>query len=660
MCGIAGFITVSKNIEQKKKSIDIMMSRIAHRGPDGEGVWLSESSPVVLGHRRLAIQDLSDAGHQPMRSADGRYVIVFNGEIYNFQELQAELMQVGYLFEGHSDTEVLLALIQHRGLEVALQKCNGMFALALLDVNEQTLCLARDRIGEKPLYYGWVDGVFSFASQLNSVVSFSENKNLNIDQASLASYLRYGHVPAPYSIYQKIYKLSAGTILTIDLAHDSAAGALNHISPSDDRRIKSFWSLYDSVCKAKEAVFQTEEEAHEALKETLERSVKRQIISDAPLGAFLSGGYDSTLVTALAAKVSPTKLSTFTIGFDEKQFDESEFAASVAKHIGTDHHEIILSSHDAMNVVPSIPQYYDEPFANASQIPTFLVSKYASESVKVCLSGDGGDELFAGYNRYTMPEKLASRTQKFPRVVQKIAAYLINALPSHTINKIYGVLGRYRGAMEQQANVDLKLKKVARFLENPNIQAYYQYLLSICPNPTALLLSNIERHYVEVLRIPASIQNNFIERAQYQDQLFYLPDDCLTKVDRASMAMGLEVRAPLLDYELIELSWRFSVSQKVNEGKAKWPLRKVLYEHVPRELMDRPKMGFTVPINDWLKGGLRDWAEALLCRKNLGRSGCFDVDAVTKLWGQNLRGETNDANSLWAVLMFLAWSNRDG
>lgn len=650
MCGIVGFVDVETTQSKREDVIGRMLLGVSHRGPDGQGKWCSEKFPVNLGHCRLAIQDLSDAGRQPMVSENGRYIIVFNGEIYNFKELVKSKEVANYGFKGSSDTEVLLALIQSIGLEAALSRCTGMFGLALWDNQERQLMLARDRIGEKPLYYGWFGNGFAFASELAGITEYSKPSGLDIDKRSLSSFIRYGYVPGSYSIYRGVYKLKTGCMLRLDFsdAHSNKAG---HRLPDEDPRICSYWSLSNVVShKASNQPASLDD-----LENAIDCSVRRQLISDVPLGSFLSGGYDSSLISAIAAKHCSGRLNTYTIGFSESQYDESKFAREVSQCIGTNHHEMILSAKDALDVVPLLPSIYSEPFANPSQIPVYLVSKYASQEVKVCLSGDGGDELFAGYNRYSQPLKLQSYFRHVPSALKVLLAHAIASLPGGGINGAFEFLRKISVIKGKQANVDLKIKKIARFLLNPDLDQYYRYLISMYDTPEAVLLDGNERSGTMYEHFPSSISSDFIERAQFLDQLNYLPEDCLTKVDRASMAVGLEVRAPLLDHGILEESWRFSSQQKLNNGNAKWPLRKILYKYVPASIMDRPKMGFTVPIDSWLRSDLRPWAESLLSKENIERSACFNADQVQKLWKYHMDRESNNSGVLWSILMFLSW-----
>lgn len=648
MCGIAGFVGGGRSLQARKSLIHSMLTSIAHRGPDAEGDWHSDRVGLSLGHVRLAIQDLSELGNQPMISNCGRYVMVFNGEIYNFKVLKRELESKGVVHRGDSDTEVLLSLIQEYGVEGAVSKCNGMFAIAVFDKLEQLLFLVRDRVGEKPLYYGWLNGGFAFASQVSALEKVY-GLSLEIDQSSLTSFFRYGHVPAPYSIYGGIYKLKAGCCLVLDFKTEAC---LVGSDPLNDSRIIPFWSLADVVVSSQSSLITDQSEGKNLLAKQLDLSIERQLISDAPVGAFLSGGIDSTLVSAVASKMSRKRLSTFTIGFDDKRYDESKFAAAVANTLGTDHHEWVLSSSDILNTIPSLTDIYDEPFANASQIPAILVSKYAAESVKVCLSGDGGDELFAGYNRYVMPEKLNRKFGKMPIQFSRIIGFLLRSVPLNLMNYLYDKLIVRNNHMRVQSDIDLKILKLAEYFANPNSSDYYRYLLSMNPDPNLLVLNGVERDYLSEIEYPAGKGSAGIKAMQYRDQCFYLPDDCLAKMDRASMAYGLEVRSPLLDYELLELSWRFPTSMLANESGTKWPLRQYLYEMVPKELIDRPKMGFTVPVASWLKGELKDWAYSLI---STDAGGVIDIEYATKLLNEHISGKQNNANKLWPILMFLSW-----
>ncbi len=632
-----------------------MTDAILHRGPNERGLWIDVDNNIALGHRRLSIQDLTTAGNQPMHSSDDRFVIAFNGEVYNFLEIKFQLEKIGHQFRGHSDTEILLAAISEYGLENALKICIGMFALVLWDKKERVLHLCRDRIGEKPLFYGWIEGAFVFASELKALVEFSPSIKLSINRDAVASYVRFGYVPTPYAIYEDVYKVMPGTILSLNLS-SSPFAFKDKFPPTDISKYTHYWSLDTVVESGLNNQICDESKIVCDLKDKLFETVERQIIADVPIGTFLSGGIDSTLVTAIAAQVSKRKVSTYTIGFKDPQFNEAEFAADIAKHLGTNHQELYLDEKNALDTIPQLASIYDEPFADASQIPMYLVSQFAAKHVTVCLSGDGGDELFAGYNRYTWPPKIEKLTRSIPKPLLSFVGKSICNIPDSCINSAYeGFTKLFQSESSKQANFDLKLRKFARFCTDGDSADYYRYLLSFWEHPNEIIYQGEELNCSLDRRPPRSIDKSFIEKAQYWDQLGYLVDDNLVKVDRASMAVSVECRAPLLDHEILEFSWKIPAHLKVNQGKTKWPLRKLLYEYVPEALVERPKMGFSVPIGTWLKRDLRDWAESLLTVENLERDGLFNSKVVRRCWTDHLQGKRNHANQLWTVLTYIAW-----
>lgn len=607
-----------------------MALALQHRGPDDTDLW-SEAG-IALAHRRLSIIDLSPQGRQPMRSADGRYVATYNGEIYNYEALRAALEKEGRAppWRGHSDTEVLLAAISAWGFESTLERLTGMFALAVWDRAERTLLLARDRLGEKPLYYGWAGSAFAFASELKAFRACA-GFEARVNREALALYARYAYVPAPWSIYEGIRKLPAGAFVAVSPRH------------LEERRVGAparYWSLPDVVRKAKANPFTgSEAEAVDALQGVLGAAVAGQMVSDVPLGAFLSGGIDSSLVVALMQKASRQPVKTFTIGFHEAQYDEAGHAKAVAAHLGTAHTELTVAPREAMDVIPRLPGIYDEPFADSSQIPTFLVAQLARRHVTVSLSGDGGDELFGGYNRYSW----ARRVERIPGALRSVAAGAIAALGPAAWSAILPL------RVAQPAD---KLHKLGRILGARDREALYEKLVSLWhENPVlgAPALPGIAGRCEAVEGLA------FEERMMYLDALTYLPDDILAKVDRAAMAVSLETRVPMLDHRVVEFAWRLPLGMKIADGKGKHLLRTLLARHVPRALFERPKMGFAVPLEDWLRGELREWAEALLDEKRLAREGYFDPAPVRRHWKEHLSGARNWQHPLWVVLMFGAW-----
>jgi asparagine synthase (glutamine-hydrolysing) len=638
MCGLVGYWDkhgADNNIVRQ------MALRIKHRGPDGAGVWLNQTGDLAMSHRRLAVMDLSPAGHQPMASPCERFTLVFNGEIYNHLDLRADLECEGGHFDwrGHSDTETLLAALRHWGLEKTLQHLNGMFAFALWDSQEKSLSLARDRMGEKPLYYGNNRGCLFFTSELKALKAHPDWRP-EIDRDALTLYMRHNAIPAPWSIYQGIKKLAPAHYVVI-----REAGS--YVSEP-----KCYWDLAEIAEKGKAR--QTEGNADTLandLDSLLRDAVKSRMASDVPLGAFLSGGFDSTIVAALMQTQSSTPIKTFTIGFNEQGYNEAVHAKAVAKHLGTDHTELYVTSEEAMAVIPRLPTIWDEPFSDSSQIPTLLVSELARKHVTVSLSGDGGDELFCGYNRYTQGYQAWKRLQKLPVSIRHLLSKLIHIIPLQSLESLMQVLMK-KNSIPQIAG---HLTKLADVLNANTGFAYYTNLVSHSKNPDKLVLNSVEPKTIvdDIGRIPSL--TDFRETMMYLDSMTYLPDDILTKVDRASMAVSLEARVPLLDHRVVEFAWKVPMSMKYRDGKSKWLLREVLYKYVPKELMERPKMGFGIPIDVWLQGPLRDWAENLLGEKRLREDGFFDPAPIRKMWEEHVSGKRRWHHHLWDVLMFQAW-----
>ena len=658
-----------------------MAFAIRHRGPDDAGAWADASTGLALGHARLAILDLSAAGHQPMASASDRYVIAFNGEIYNHLELRAELEQprvgapgpgsierlaadAGIVWRGHSDTETLLAAIERWGLERTLQKCVGMFALALWDRDLRHLTLARDRFGEKPLYYGWVgdlagqggnvagqgDGLgqlrtFVFGSELKALRAYPSFKN-SISRPALAQYLRFTHVPAPLSIYEGIYKLPPGTWLRVD-----AAFASKPPSKATDGPV-AYWTLVDAVQKGARAQITDQVEAVDLLHHQLSDAVKLQSISDVPLGAFLSGGVDSSTIVALMQAQSSRPIQTFTVGFEEAGFDESPYAAAVAEHLGTDHHALLVTARETLDVIPKLPDMYDEPFADSSQIPTHLVCKAARKHVTVALSGDAGDELFGGYNRYSWGSRIWNKVGWIPPEQRQWLGVAVQGISVSA----WDALGR---AVGKDRLGDRAHKLASRLLKAKNLDDVYWSLVTEWPGGDSMvkglaLEESLDEIAVQRSEPPAGL-TDAVERMMFRDALTYLPDDILCKVDRAAMSVSLETRVPFLDHRIAELAWRLPLDMRIRGNETKWLLRQVLYQYVPRSLIERPKAGFGIPVGQWLRGPLRDWAEALLDEPRIRREGFFNADPIRKAWGEHLSGQRDWTPRLWTVLMFQAW-----
>lgn len=651
MCGITGYLRPNdwQNAEKSKETLTRMAAAISARGPDDFGIWQNESASVGLAHRRLSIVDLSPAGHQPMNSPSGRYVMVFNGEIYNYREIRTELQEAGKApaWRGHSDTEAMLAGFDTWGILPALQRCAGMFAFAVWDRETETLTLGRDRLGEKPLYYGWAEApggrALVFGSELKALKQYDEFKG-TIDRGSLCLLLRHNYIPAPYSIYENVKKLEPGTIITFD--RNSWAG-----NPEPE----SYWS-FQSVARNGLANIRdaSDGEIVDELEGMLRQIIRGQMVADVPLGAFLSGGIDSSTVVALMQAEASSPVKTFTIGFGESDFNEAVYAKEVATHLGTDHTELYLSSGDALAVIPKLSHIYDEPFSDSSQIPTLLVSQLARRDVTVSLSGDGGDELFCGYSRYTLTAKLWNRLQMIPRPLRRAIAAGITSVSPGGWDQIAGLVPVKGGALKAGRTGD-RLHKAAGVLASGTIDKLYLGLVSHWQNPEDIVLNSREHPTHLTNGSDAFHDFGMVERMMALDTVTYLPDDIMAKVDRAAMSVSLETRVPFLDHRLVEFAWSLPARMKMRDGTGKWALRQVLYRHVPQKLIDRPKMGFGVPLAEWLRGPLKPWAEALLDPQELARDGYFDAARIHEKWVEHCDGKRNWAYLLWDVLMFQAW-----
>lgn len=647
MCGIAGVLSASflpNDIEEILKQAG---SAIAHRGPDDMGVWVDKDASIGFVHRRLSIIDLSPAGHQPMISASGRFVIIFNGEIYNHLDLREELEKCGRApnWRGHADTESLLAAFEYWGVEATLKKTVGMFAIALWDKQERKLILTRDRMGEKPLYYGFFGDLLVFGSELKALRKIPGFKG-EINRNVLGLLMRHNYVPAPYSIYHDIAKLIPGTWLefTQEILH---------------RREKPvpfvYWSAKEAalIGVADPYRFSSDTEAVSALEKTLKQSVSGQMMADVPLGAFLSGGIDSSTVVALMQAQSGRPVKTFSIGFNEKEYDEAFFASEVARHLGTAHTELYVSPEDAMNVIPKLPAIYDEPFSDSSQIPTFLISKLARQQVTVSLSGDGGDELFCGYNRYAFAEGVWDKISAMPVGLRKIIAQAILLIPPSNWDQMYGLISSIIPKKHRLLALGNKLHKGATFLGCESGALLYRSVVTHW-QPEEIVL-NMREPDTQLTHFDPQGLSSLVEQMMFLDSISYLPDDILVKVDRAAMSVSLETRVPLIDHRVYEFAWRLPMRYKVRNSDTKWLLRQLLYKYVPRELIDRPKMGFGVPIDSWLRGPLRDWAENLLDESRLRREGFFNPTPIRQKWLEHSSGKRNWQYHLWDVLMFQAW-----
>lgn len=635
MCGITGFIDQAASMPGPELDtlVGSMADKLQHRGPDDRGVWSDAESGIALGFRRLAIIDLTPTGRQPMQSSDGRFIISFNGEIYNYQDLRKELAQLGRQFKGGSDTEVMLEGFSEWGVESTLQKLIGMFAIALWDCRDRRLWLARDRLGIKPLYYARSGPVFLFGSELKALRPHPDWVP-KLNRQALGHYLRFNYVPDPATIFQATHKLGPGNLLRLD-------------NGASEPVITRFWDFRD--CITQDRIERSDDDAVAQAEELLSDAVSRRMVADVPLGALLSGGIDSSLVTALMQANSDQPVRTFTIGFETEGYNEAEAAAAVARHLGTDHTEMILSPKNARDLIPDLPHYFDEPFADSSALPTWLVSRMARDHVTVALSGDGGDETFFGYNRYQAAPQMWAKAHRLPGFARKATGGILKTVPTTAWDRLAALLPDKN---RPQLAGD-KAHKIARLFNADNTDAVYRALVS---------------HWAEAEKMAGATSPfampfdeaaipDFTERMAANDTLTYLPGDILTKVDRASMATSLEARVPLLDHRVVEFAWSLPLHQKLRNGQGKWVLRQVLDRYVPKSLIDRPKSGFAVPLADWLRDPIKDWAADLLDPVRLTQQGWIDPEPVTTAWDDHLAGKGNHAEPLWNICMLQAWAD---
>ncbi len=655
MCGFSGFLSTSLT-PHAPQVLQRMTDAIRKRGPDDEGQWIDETAGIALGHRRLSIVDLSSAGHQPMVSESERFVIVFNGEIYNHQLLRAEIEDnmPGHRWRGHSDTETLLTGIECWGLVETLRRATGMFALALWDRQRRQLHIARDRIGEKPVYYGWQgqdkERVFLFGSDLRALWQHPSFR-FEINRQGLSSLLQFGNVCAPLSIFEGINKLEPGIIATISLEQSVPV-----YSP--------YWSFQELLEQSIADPFTgTFEEGVVELERLLKHSISMQMEADVPVGAFLSGGVDSSLVVALMQQIARERglqrVRTFTIGFSEERFNEAHFAMEVAKYLNTEHTEKYVTHADVLDVIPQLPMIYSEPFADSSQIPTFLVSKLARKFVTVSLSGDAGDELFCGYTRYLAGQKLYSSINNYPKWIRDLTLEILRFSGPKKLAGIYNLVMPLLPRLLHMSNLEDKFHKLEKLLssESCSQNEIYRSLISFWINPGEVVIGAHDGHGGLVIPPKFQISGGFIDQMMMSDMRSYLPNDILTKVDRAAMAVSLETRIPMLDHSIVKHALRTPTAHKLDKGQGKWPLRQILYKHVPRELFERPKKGFSVPINDWIKGPLHDWTENLLDEKRLREEGYFHVAPIRRSLNLHMSGERDESSHLWPLLMFQAWQD---
>jgi asparagine synthase (glutamine-hydrolysing) len=640
MCGIAGFVSPAKSFSSAELE-DLaftMVATLRHRGPDDKGVWTDPNTGVTLGHCRLAIQDLSAEGHQPMQSADNRYILVLNGEIYNFRQLRALLESTGHAFRGHSDTEVMLAAFSEYGVETALKSFVGMFAFALWDRREQRLYLARDRAGEKPLYYGWNEGVFFFGSELKALRAFPRFQG-EVDLEALRLFIRHNYIPAPHSIYRNIFKLPPGTLISLNMAQ------------FESRELpvpQAYWSLWAAAQAGLANPFRGDAgEAVDHLTRLLRESVALQLVADVPVGAFLSGGIDSSTIVALMQAQSSRPIKTFSIGFANREHNEAHFAAKVANHLETQHTELYIHPGTLLEVIPRMPQVYDEPFADSSQIPTLLLCELARKQVTVSLSGDGGDELFGGYALYQRAQQIWNVMRRIPGPIRKYLAGFLGPLTANGIT--------LQGLFRSEPRLLKRLSRLSDLLPVSDDQSLYQMLIAQCRHCDQWLLQATPGNGKQSSPIAWESFPDLLHRMMCQDFLTYLPDEVLVKVDRAAMAVSLETRIPLLDHRIVEFAWSLPVSLKQRGRQGKWLLRQVLYRYVPPQLVERPKQGFAAPVEQWLRKELRPWAEELLDESRLRQEGFFQERTIRRKWDEHLCGKGDWGRPLWNVLMFQAW-----
>jgi asparagine synthase (glutamine-hydrolysing) len=646
MCGVVGFLgfSISTKLDSPVGLLCEMANSISARGPDSLGTWYQEAGEVGLGHRRLSILDLTSAGHQPMQSISGRYTIVFNGEIYNHHDLRVELdlIEGPRKWRGNSDTETILMAFEVWGVNRTIIRCCGMFAMAVWCNDSETLFLVRDRVGEKPMYYGWQgeagSQTFLFGSELKAL-KVHPAFSAQIDRGSLKLLLRYNYIPAPYSIYEDISKLEPGSILSVSLSNP-------------DPVITKYWDAVDVAARGRAEPFTgSPAQAIDELEKLAKSAVHQQMVADVPLGAFLSGGVDSSTIVALMQSESPNPVKTFTIGFDEEGFNEAVHAEAIAKHLGTDHTELYITPNQAMNVIPKLPSLYCEPFADSSQIPTYLVSQLAKQKVTVSLSGDAGDELFCGYNRYKFTSQLWRKLALVPAPVRQLMSKFITSLSPATWDRLGGLIP----SAKRYTSLGDKVHKGAGVLASADIRELYLGIISQNSNPSEWVIGGREHPTNLIGNSPLLTEFNDVEKMMLLDIISYLPDDILVKIDRAAMGVSLEGRVPFLDHRIVEFAWTLPLEYKLRDGQTKWLLRQLLYKYIPKELIERPKMGFGVPIGDWLRGPLRAWAETLLSENRLKQEGYFHPEIIRAKWDEHLSGKRNWQSQLWTVLMFQAW-----
>lgn len=640
MCGFAGFIEQDSSVTDPHSVLRSMGNAILHRGPDDGGEWFDDENGIGLTHRRLSILDLSSEGHQPMKSVGGRYIVVFNGEIYNHIQLRQKLMATDAIstWRGHSDTETLLAGFDFWGVQKTIELATGMFAFAVYDSTDNVLVLGRDRIGEKPLYYGWHGETFLFGSELKALERHPAFLS-EINRDAITLLLRHNYIPAPYSIYKGICKLQPGCLMEVSFT-------------KPDPKIWSYWSSTNAIQTGLQSPFVgTPDEAVERLEHLVIGVIDQQMIADVPIGAFLSGGVDSSTVVALMQTQSSKPVKTFSIGFHDNDYNEAKYAKAVSHHLGTEHNELYVMPEDAMEVIPKLSDLYSEPFSDSSQIPTYLVSKLAKQHVTVSLSGDAGDELFCGYNRYRITNNFWNKISMLPAPFRALIAKMIISISPQS----WGNIIKFVPTSQNFTNIGEKLHKMAGILNNQSIEELYFDLVSHFRCPESIVIGGYEPPTLLTKNSPKLDGLDDVQRMMALDLLTYLPDDILVKLDRAAMGVSLETRVPFLDHRIVEFAWTLPQSIKLKNNETKWPLKQILYRHVPQKLIDRPKMGFGIPIDSWLRGPLRDWAENFLNEGRLRQEGFFYPNPILKMWKEHISGKCNWQHHLWNVLMFEAW-----
>ena len=644
MCGFVGIMTKNKSLLDYS-FINNMTKSIDHRGPDDSGFWSNKNAGISLGHRRLSILDLTSAGHQPMHSPSKRYVLVFNGEIYNHGEIRSQLGKHSWI--GTSDTETLLTAIESWGIRKTIKLCVGMFAFAIWDNSKEELILGRDRMGEKPIYYGWQNNgknsCFLFSSELKALKNHPSFVP-KVDRQALSLFIQYSYVPTPHSIYQNVFKLKPGHLLRVSLSKRSPT-------------IEQYWSFIDIAKSSIISKFhETENNVVDKLESLLKSVIKEKMVADVPVGAFLSGGVDSSIITAIMQSQSNTPINTFTVGFSEEIYNEAIYAKTIANHIGTKHTELYVTPQQALEVIPDLPSLYCEPFADSSQIPTFLISKLAREKVTVAITGDAADELFGGYNRYTLTKKFWGKISNSPIWARSFMASTMSSLSPNAWNIIANSINSFIPKSLRLNNPGEKIHKAAKVMTNKQFDDFYLGLVTHC-NPEEIIIGDYEEKTALNYKKCEFTLFDDVEKMMLIDTMTYLPDDILVKVDRASMAVSLESRIPFLDHRIVDFAWRIPQSMKINNNKNKWILRQILQKYVPQNLIERPKMGFSVPIDSWLRGPLREWAESLLDENRLKYDGFFHPEPIRNKWQEHLSGRKNWQHFLWNVLMFQSWLN---